>query len=592
MSPERRVVLAGALVAVLAAVLFSSVAIPAPHDGGDNATYLSLAHSLVSGRGYTELWDPQVAPHTKYPPVFPLMLAALLTLGVTTWTGFKFFTALALGGASVFAFAWAARRAGPIAAGAVALLVLLTGGWLQASRWVLSEPLFLLLTFAALWAAERPSRPKVGSDQSPTDAGAPLRDDPSRWALVAGVLAILAFFTRSAGLPLVVALLGGFVLTRRVRTAAIVGALFLVPGLAWFFRARRGGVGAYQSEFWMVDPYQPALGNVGWLDLPVRAWANVRTYVGGVLPGEWWPTLTGGWALGLGILLVGLAVWGWVCRVRTRPEAAELFVPLYVGLILVWPETWAGDRFTLPLYPLGLLYAGGALVSATRRLGSAGTFAVLAVAFLALAAPTIPRWLALSDEGRTCRRIAAGSDPVACHRPGFQELRVAGEWAGVNLPEGSVVLNRKPSLFYIFGGPPGRIFPFTTDPGTLLAEADRLGARYVLLDHVDGIAPFYVGEVLAGYPGAFCHLVGWGTEGVMLRTDLFGIRPPEDRLPGLEPELLTACPEGYRKVPDVPIPGLSPDIQRLLPSIDRMPERVAPAGLQTPAQSDSAGGSP
>jgi 4-amino-4-deoxy-L-arabinose transferase-like glycosyltransferase len=198
------VVLAGALVASLAAVLLGSVAIPAPHDGGDNATYLSLAHSLVSGRGYTELWDPQVSPHTKYPPVFPLALAALLTLGVTTWWGFKIFMALAVGGAAVFAFAWAARRSGPVAGAAVAVLVLLSGGWLQASRWVLSEPLFLLLTFSALWAAERGRASGGGvALEAPRGGAGARREDPSRWGLLAGALAILAFFTRSAGLPLV-----------------------------------------------------------------------------------------------------------------------------------------------------------------------------------------------------------------------------------------------------------------------------------------------------------------------------------------------------------------------------------------------------
>jgi hypothetical protein len=570
-SPERRVVLAGGLVAVLAAILLGSVAIPAPHDGGDNATYLSLAHSLVSGRGYTELWDPQVPPHTKYPPVFPLALAALITLGVTTWSGFKLFMALAVGGAAVFAFAWASRRSGPVAGAAVAVLVLLSGGWLQVSRWVLSEPLFLLLTFAALWAMERST---ARSEEA--RLGGATRADVSRWELLAGALAILAFFTRSAGLPLVLALLGALLIARRFRTAVVLGGAFLVPGVAWFLRARRGGQGAYQSEFWMVDPYQPALGNVGWLDLPGRAWANAQTYVGVVLPGEWWPSVTGAWALVLGVVLVGLAVWGWSRRILDRPGAAELFVPLYVGLILVWPEVWAGDRFTLPLYPLGVLYAGEALAVAGRRVGSEAAFALLAVAFLGLAAPTIPRWLSLSEEGRTCRRVAGDADPVVCHRPGFQEFRVAAEWAGVNLPEGSVVLNRKPSLFYIFGGPPGRIFPFTVEPGPVLAEADRLGARYLVLDHVDGISPFYLGEVIRAYPGAFCHVAGWGVEGGMLGTDLFGIRAPEDRLPGLAAEQLTTCPDGYRKAPDVPIPGSSPDIQRLLPSIDRMPERATP----------------
>ena len=41
---------------------------PAPHNGGDNAGYLSLAHSLATGAGYVEAWDPALAPHTKYAP--------------------------------------------------------------------------------------------------------------------------------------------------------------------------------------------------------------------------------------------------------------------------------------------------------------------------------------------------------------------------------------------------------------------------------------------------------------------------------------------------------------------------------------------
>ena len=157
-----------------------------------------------------------------------------------------------------------------------------------------------------------------------------------------------------------------------------------------------------------------------------------------------------------------------------------------------------------------------------------------------------------------------------------------------------MVLNRKPSLFYIFGGPPGRIFPFTEDPLALLAEADRLGARYVLLDQVDPIALFYLGAVIQGYPGAFCHVASWGTEAGTLGTDLFGIHAPEDRLPGLSPDQFTSCPEGYRRDPEVPVPTPSADIQRFLPSIDRMPELVSPAGTGAPdaAQADSAGGSP
>ena len=54
---------------------------PAPHNGGDNAGYLSLAHSLATGAGYVEAWDPALAPHTKYPPLYPALLAGAMGLG-------------------------------------------------------------------------------------------------------------------------------------------------------------------------------------------------------------------------------------------------------------------------------------------------------------------------------------------------------------------------------------------------------------------------------------------------------------------------------------------------------------------------------
>ena len=58
---------------------------PAPHNGGDNAGYLSLAYSLTTGAGYVEAWDPALAPHTKYPPLYPALLAGAMGLGARAW---------------------------------------------------------------------------------------------------------------------------------------------------------------------------------------------------------------------------------------------------------------------------------------------------------------------------------------------------------------------------------------------------------------------------------------------------------------------------------------------------------------------------
>lgn len=558
----------GAVVVLAAAAALAAVAMPAPHPGGDNAGYLTLAHALIQGEGYTELWDPARPPHSKYPPLYPLVLSGAMVLGAQTWSAFKLIPAVGISLAVLLTYLWASRRRGPVFGGAVALLVLLSAGWLEASRWILSEPLFLVLVLGSILAGEAAlgggteARPGddggAGGGPNPrgrarADVHAPGEGPAVHLLLaVAGALAILAFLTRSAGLPLVLALLGALVFARRPKAAALTAAAFAVPALLWLFRARRGGEGAYADEFWLRNPYEPELGTIGIPGLVGRVWTNLRLYVGEVLPGEWWGFVEAPAVLAAaGIALVAAGTVGWVRRLRPRPGPAELFVPLYLGLVLLWPEVWSGDRFVLPLYPLVLVYAGEAILDGAARLGRSGPgvpAAVGAVLFLVLALPAVGGWMEKADEASFCRRAGA-EDVFRCYGDGIREFREVAAWSGANLPEGAVVLNRKPRIFYALGGTPGRTFPFTRNPDALLADADALGARYLLLDHWDGISGYYLPELIRARPGAFCWIGGWGGEGGGPGTDLFGILPPGERREGMELREMQLCPPGYRAAP-------------------------------------------
>jgi hypothetical protein len=136
-----------------------------------------------------------------------------------------------------------------------------------------------------------------------------------------------------------------------------------------------------------------------------------------------------------------------------------------------------------------------------------------------------------------------------CNADGFREFRAAAAWSGDNLPTGAVVLNRKPRTFYLIGSVQGRLFPYSRDPGVLLAEADRSRARYLLLDHVDGIGSYYLPPAIAARPLAFCYLAGWGSEPGAARTDLLGILPLDDRREGGEVTDIGECPAAYRVHP-------------------------------------------
>lgn len=518
-----------ACVVMASTVAVAAAFLPAPHNGGDNAGYLTLAYSMLENGAYQDLYDPAALPHTKYPPVFPAMLAFLMLLGVRTWVGFKLVAAFSTVAAAAFTYLWARRRIGPGWAAGASLAVAFSSAVVYYSHWVLSDPTFLAFTMASLWALGE-------ADEEGAHRG---------W-LVGGVAAAgLAYFTRSAGLPLLVALLAWLALRRRWRALGFAAAALVVPAALWWLRARSVGDVQYVSEFWLVDPYNPGLGTVGLGGLVVRVIANTGGYVGshiprGIMGGQ------GSLATGLGIALTGLSLVGWWLRTRTRLGPTELFFPLYAGLILLWPVVWSGDRFALPLFPLLLVLAASAVQAGVGKGRRGGVVASIALAVLVL--PAVKTWTGSVAEATGCAAVVRQAGPFACYGPRMTQFAEAAAWSGDNLPSGSSVMTRKPRLFYVLSGVPSRTFPFDTDPEAHFAEADGVGARYVLLDQVDNLAGRYVGGAIQQQPGAFCYVQAFGGQGPT--SQLLGLLPAAERsADGLQLEdggvRIAACPEGY-----------------------------------------------
>jgi len=533
------------LVAVVHLALLLPTLIVAPHTGGDNAAYLTLAHTLLEGGGYVESWDPAAPPHTKYPPVYPLLLAAAMALGAGSWVAFKALSAGAVVGTVLLAFLWARRRVGVWPALGIALLLALSEAFLWAGSWILSEPLFLLLTMGAIVALE-------GSDA---------RSSPRPWLLaLGGALAILALFTRTAGLPLVGAVGVAFLLQRRWRGAAAFGVAAAIPLLLWWIRGRGTRVGGYVSEFLLVDPYRPELGPVGVAGLGARAWENLVGYATVHIPGGL-AGVRGGLVPLLGIALLVLAAIGWLRATRRRAGVAELFAPLYAVLILIWPAVWSGDRFALPLYPL-LLVWGWEAIAAPWKGSVRATRVVGGIAALLFLIPAAGAWGGARLLATQCREAVARGGPWACYAPPVQDWVEAARWAGVVLPDGAVVFNRKPSLHYVVsGGVRSRIFPFDEDPAAFFQVAGAVGVRYLVLDRLDGVSARYALPAIEAHPGRFCSIMGWGDpEGG--QTVLLGILPPA---------AWTAADAEWEATEQVTLPVCAPDYIRETPRAELPP---------------------
>ncbi|MEQ1857744.1 MAG: glycosyltransferase family 39 protein [Longimicrobiales bacterium] len=536
----------------MSSVVVSGAFNPAPHSGGDNSTYVSLAHGLLTTGSYTEVFDPAGLPHTKYPPVFPMLLALLMSLGAHSWVALKGTSVVATVVAVGLAFAWTERRLGAWPALAVALLFGSSAAVVYYSHWVLSDPVFVALTLASFWALEGSARAELRRT----------------WWLAAGVLlAGLAYFTRSAGLPLVVAILAWLAYERRWRTAAVAALAMGLPALAWWWRGR-GAPASYAAEFWLVDPYQPTLGTIGVLDLLPRAVTNAVGYVtrhgpGGIVGPD------GDGVAALGIVLTVAALYGWARTLRERIGPVELFLPLYTGLILLWPVVWSGDRFALPLYPLVFFYGAVTLRDLSRRLPSVVFGPLVALALVVMLVPAGGSWMRARQEARACAGVVREEGPFACYGPGVAAFVEAAQWSGSALPEGASVLTRKPSHFYVLSGVPSRTFPFDPDPSAQLALADELGAAYVLIDEWDALAGRNVGAAVLRRPGAFCFVRAFGRPGAG-GAQLLGILPAADRTdaPPASPEeiRISVCPSGYAD--DAAHEGYSSSSSGTIPLLD------------------------
>lgn len=545
------IVLAAVLVA--ASLLVAHVATPGAHPGGDNAGYVALADALAEGDGYVERWEPGAPNHTKYPPVFAGLLAMLVMLGAERWVELKIVAAAGAVVAAAATWLWARKRIPEGLAAAVAIATALSYTLLYHSRYILSDAPFLAFVMLALWLLQ-PPRDEAGSGGSSLDHGPRYLPWPIFGAAL--LFTVLAWFTRSAGLPLVLAVFA-VLLTERAWRRAIAGGVVVAIPAAWWFLRSGSEQGEYGSEFLLVNPYDPALGRIDAGGMLARIGANAEGYLTQHIPAAIGGPGAAAWVGLLALVITLLAVVGWARaawpRGDVRPGAAEFFLPLYLGIVLVWPEVWSGDRFALPVVPLLIVYAIEAIRWGARSLGEVrgaqAAFvgpALLLAGLLAAGAPVVN---GLAADSEMCADLIIEDNAWTCAGAGTFELVDAARWVGDFLPDDAVVLSRKPRIFHAESGVPSRTYPFLDDPAALFAEAEEAGAAYVVLDRVSNQAVRFVGAAIVARPERFCSLRSFSVteQGA---TELLGIlpegRPSGTRVSG-EGVVFAACPADYRR---------------------------------------------
>ncbi len=480
------------VVVLLASILFLAVYLPRiDHAAGlivDDAWYIQLARSLAEGQGYYLANSPSPGLVPTYPPGF----AAILSL----------------------AFILDPRFPQNVALLKILSIAAMFGVGLVAT---VLHPLPRHVAPACPWPRVRDRRHAglclpgdVDRDVRllvhpfSTRGGRPHRQEPRlsggrfyRCTLLAAALAAGAVLIRSAGAPLVVAIVLLLLARRHWRQALLFGVtvvLCLAPW-TWFARTHEptreerlahGGPQAlsYTEHYALQWAGRPTYGTISARELPARVkdglidvfGRDVAAIVTPVLfrdaresgqeviavAGGRFPSSMGGAAgtMAVSLVLGGIAFIGFLTVARKGPTTAEFLVPLSIGMIVLWP--FPAIRYVLPLTPFLFFYLLRGIQTLTRS-GTVSRVALLIVI-----------GLNLLDHSQYALARRAGEANWAAEG---QEADAVLDWMRDNLTAEGHVATTNPALVYLRTG---RRTVSIDDAHLNWANWKRRGVRYLV----------------------------------------------------------------------------------------------------------------
>jgi hypothetical protein len=311
-----------------------------PHLGyfHDDSIYLVSAKSLAEGHGYRILSLPAEPFQTKYPPLWPLLLAGIWKLAPRFPENLKWEMALAWLMLPLFiALAWRWFRAAGLGFRTrVALCAVLTlNPWMAfLGTTLMSDLAFSALLLGALLATDQATR-------------------DTRAAPLAGILAAAAYLVKAAALPFLIAGPLWLALRRKFRAAALLFCSMLPAVVWWTLWSRRHMSRAHDIvSLYYTDYLGYQIYSVGWRDLPLVMWKNldaIFSSVAGLLIFDLGNSPAG---MHLSRLVTIGAIAGTVRFARQRGMTPyHWFAAGYTAILLVW-HFQPNERFLLPLYPL------------------------------------------------------------------------------------------------------------------------------------------------------------------------------------------------------------------------------------------------
>ena len=403
----------------------------------DDSLYYVSAKSLADGGGYRLESLPGEPSQTKYPPLYPLLLSAAWrvnphfpdNLPLAAWISWLAMPAILL------QLPWLLPRLGISGWRAWLLMALVAVNpyMLVFSATLVSELAFTALLLAALLLTERATRAA---------------------AIAAGIVAGLAYLTRSAGIVL---LLAGplYLWMRHKRREAMLFAAAMLPFAAgwtvwtWLHRVPTSD----PTLIYYTDYFRYEIYSISPRDLPLFFWRNVDGLLLG-LGSLALPNIFGSFFFKTAAQVIAVAMIAGVVRMVRRGQGL-LYALVAAGScaqLAVWHFP-PNERFVLPLLPLALAglmaeidHFGGMLRTALRhrdasqRVVAAGMLLAVASVLIGAAGLQVYVGQVLLPEQEIARR-AANHDRAAAY-----------DWIRTKLPADALLLSSEDAVVFLNTG--------------------------------------------------------------------------------------------------------------------------------------------
>lgn len=450
--------------------------------GGDNAVYIILAESIVSGEGYKDMYMPDEPPHSQYPFGFPIMLSVPILIFGTNIILLKLLLLLTGLGSVYFMYKIGEylfkEKVNIMMPFYLSIPILITY-----NHRILSEMPFLCFSLGALYFFIK------------------AQENKDFFYYISFIFATYSFFIRVTGISLIISMMLFLLLKKQYRYFCIYLLIFLVVFIPWQIRyANISSEVGYIDQFLAKHPYSMELGRVGFFDLIIRVWENFTYYFFTALPMTLLPVsgfLKSKVLLAtIGIIFTLFIIAGFLRKIKGFSFIRVYFL-LNVIVLFIWPRIWSSERFLLPILPIYIIYMFYGIFWLGRRIKLRYFIPVVVGIFVFLNLLDIVS----QARGTFTNNIAyVKGDKYAGYTNVWRHYFEIIDWIKENIPKGKVIMARKPELVYLIAGHKSFKYPFTYDHNKVKDAINR--SDYIIYDNVykRGTAQLWLLPILGQEP--------------------------------------------------------------------------------------------